>query len=75
LGFIQAGLELQHEIECPIDPLEVDCSMELIVSPEKNLPVFPALAEIHRMGHELSSQTQSAIGSDAITSASEPVDG
>jgi hypothetical protein len=55
-------------------PIEVDCSMELIEGPEKNLVVLFVLAEIHRIGHELSFQTQSAKGSDAVASASEPGD-
>ena len=53
----------------------MDCSMELIESPEKNLLVLSVPAEIHRIGHELPPQTQSTKGSDAFASASEPVDG
>ena len=40
----------------------MDCSMELIESPEKNLLVASVLAEIHCIGHEFPSQTHSAIG-------------
>jgi len=40
----------------------VDCSVELIERPEKNLLVLLILAEIHCTYHELSSQPKAAIG-------------